>query len=59
MPTLRSTTAKGKGRGTYHFFEAAMDAQMRARRELESDLRKAVGADEFELTTSRRSISDQ
>jgi EAL domain-containing protein (putative c-di-GMP-specific phosphodiesterase class I) len=42
-------TAKGKGRGTYHFFEAAMDAQMRARRELESDLRKAVGAGEFEL----------
>lgn len=41
--------AKGKGRGTHHFFEAAMEVEMRARHELESDLRKGVGTDEFEL----------
>jgi diguanylate cyclase (GGDEF)-like protein len=41
--------AKGDGRGTYHFFEAAMDAQMQERRVLENDLRKALPAGEFEL----------
>jgi diguanylate cyclase (GGDEF)-like protein len=41
--------AKGDGRGTYHFFEAEMDAQMQARRVLENDLRKALPAGEFEL----------
>jgi diguanylate cyclase (GGDEF)-like protein len=41
--------AKGDGRGTYRFFEPEMDAQMQARRELESDLRKALSANEFEL----------
>jgi diguanylate cyclase (GGDEF)-like protein len=41
--------AKGDGRGTYRFFEQEMDAQMQARRELESDLRKALAGGEFEL----------
>ncbi|MEA2988399.1 MAG: hypothetical protein QOG83_1110, partial [Alphaproteobacteria bacterium] len=41
--------AKAEGRGTYHFFQPAMDAQMQARRILELDLRKALAAGEFEL----------
>ncbi len=41
--------AKGEGRGTYHFFQPDMDAQMQERRKLELDLRKALVAGEFEL----------
>jgi diguanylate cyclase (GGDEF)-like protein len=41
--------AKSEGRNTYAFFEAEMDEQMQARRILESDLRKALTAGEFEL----------
>jgi len=41
--------AKAEGRGTYHFFQSDMDAQMQARRSLELDLRKALLAGEFEL----------
>ena len=41
--------AKSQGRGTYHFFQPEMDAQMQARRSLELDLRKALLAGEFEL----------
>ena len=41
--------AKADGRGTYRFFEPAMDARMKARRELEIDLRQALAAGEFEL----------
>jgi diguanylate cyclase (GGDEF)-like protein/PAS domain S-box-containing protein len=41
--------AKGEGRGTYHFFQQEMDAQMQARRCLELDLRKALLAGEFEI----------
>jgi diguanylate cyclase (GGDEF)-like protein/PAS domain S-box-containing protein len=41
--------AKGDGRGTFRFFEAAMDEQMQARRIMEQDLRKALPAGEFEL----------
>src|SRR5581483_11596138 len=41
--------AKSEGRGTYHFFQADMDAQMQARHVLEIDLRKALVAGEFEL----------
>jgi diguanylate cyclase (GGDEF)-like protein len=41
--------AKGDGRGTYRFFELEMDARMKARRDLEMDLRKALGNREFEL----------
>jgi diguanylate cyclase (GGDEF)-like protein len=41
--------AKADGRGTYHFFQAEMDAQMQERRKLELDLRKALLAEQFEL----------
>jgi predicted signal transduction protein with EAL and GGDEF domain len=41
--------AKGDGRGTFRFFETAMDLQMQARRIMEQDLRKALPAGEFEL----------
>jgi predicted signal transduction protein with EAL and GGDEF domain len=41
--------AKEDGRGTYRFFEAAMDARMQARRALELDLRKALVLGEFEM----------
>jgi diguanylate cyclase (GGDEF)-like protein len=41
--------AKGDGRGTFRFFEPAMDLQMQTRRIIEQDLRKALPAEEFEL----------
>jgi diguanylate cyclase (GGDEF)-like protein len=41
--------AKGDGRGTYRFFEPEMDAKMKARRELDMDLRNALANAEFEL----------
>ena len=41
--------AKAEGRGAYRFFEAAMDLRMKARRELESALRRALAAGQFEL----------
>jgi diguanylate cyclase (GGDEF)-like protein len=41
--------AKGDGRGTFRFFELAMDLQMQTRRIMEQDLRKALPAGEFEL----------
>jgi predicted signal transduction protein with EAL and GGDEF domain len=41
--------AKADGRGTYRFFEAAMDMRMKARRELEIALRQALAAGQFEL----------
>jgi diguanylate cyclase (GGDEF)-like protein len=41
--------AKSEGRGTYHFFQPEMDAQMQARHSVEVDLRKALAAEEFEL----------
>ena len=41
--------AKAEGRGTFHFFQPEMDAQMQERRRLELDLRKALIANEFEL----------
>ncbi len=41
--------AKSEGRGTYHFFQPEMDAQMQARHALEVDLRKALAAGDFEL----------
>jgi diguanylate cyclase (GGDEF)-like protein len=42
-------TAKSEGRNRYRFFEAAMEAQARERRELEADLRNAIAREEFEL----------
>ncbi len=41
--------AKADGRGTYRFFEPAMDMRMKARRELEIALRQALAAGQFEL----------
>src|SRR5216683_1866807 len=41
--------AKGDGRGTFRFFEPAMDLQMQTRRIMEQGLRKALPAGEFEL----------
>src|SRR5256885_2626632 len=41
--------AKGDGRGTFRFFEPAMDEQMQARRVMEQDLRKALPAGGFEV----------
>ncbi|WP_375403836.1 putative bifunctional diguanylate cyclase/phosphodiesterase [uncultured Sphingomonas sp.] len=41
--------AKGEGGGTYSFFEPALDAAARARRQLELDLRRAIATGEFTL----------
>jgi diguanylate cyclase (GGDEF)-like protein len=41
--------AKADGRGTYRFFEAEMDARVKARRSMELALRRALDAGEFEL----------
>jgi diguanylate cyclase (GGDEF)-like protein len=41
--------AKADGRGTYRFFEPEMDTRMKARRDLELDLRNALANKEFEL----------
>ena len=41
--------AKADGRGTWRFFEAAMDVSLQARRALELDLREALVREEFEL----------
>jgi EAL domain-containing protein (putative c-di-GMP-specific phosphodiesterase class I) len=39
---LAMYAAKSAGRRTYRFFEPAMDAQVKARRKLETDLRQAI-----------------
>ncbi|NLH80186.1 MAG: EAL domain-containing protein [Phyllobacteriaceae bacterium] len=41
--------AKSEGRGVARFFEPAMDAGLKSRRELEVDLRVALEKDQFEL----------
>jgi len=41
--------AKSSGRGSYHFFQPEMDAQMQERHALEVDLRKAIALGEFEV----------
>jgi diguanylate cyclase (GGDEF)-like protein len=41
--------AKADGRGTFRFFEARMDAEVRARRQLEKDLRESLTRGDFEL----------
>jgi diguanylate cyclase (GGDEF)-like protein/PAS domain S-box-containing protein len=41
--------AKSSGRGSYHFFQPEMDAQMQERHALEVDLRKAIAHGEFEV----------
>ena len=41
--------AKGSGRGGWSFFDEEMDLELRKRRALEHDLKRAVAAGEFEL----------
>ena len=41
--------AKSAGRRTWRFFEPAMDANVRARRQLEIDLRKAIADGALEV----------
>jgi EAL domain-containing protein (putative c-di-GMP-specific phosphodiesterase class I) len=41
--------AKSEGRGTYRFFDPAMDADVRIRVALTDELRKAIGCDQFFL----------
>jgi diguanylate cyclase (GGDEF)-like protein len=41
--------AKSEGRNRFRFFESAMEAEGRQRRELEADMRKALAREEFEL----------
>ncbi|WP_243369350.1 putative bifunctional diguanylate cyclase/phosphodiesterase [Microvirga solisilvae] len=41
--------AKADGRATFRFFEPEMDAELQARRSVETDLRKALANREFEL----------
>ena len=42
-------SAKADGRGTCRFFEAEMDARIKARRRLEVDLRAAIAGKQFEM----------
>ncbi len=46
---LAMYAAKAEGRRTYRFFDPGMDAQARARRELEVDLRQAITAGALEV----------
>src|SRR5262249_30193217 len=46
---LAMYAAKAAGRRTYRFFEPGMDAQVRARRLLETDLRQALSDGGFEV----------
>jgi diguanylate cyclase (GGDEF)-like protein/PAS domain S-box-containing protein len=46
---LAMYAAKGAGRRTYRFFEPDMEAEVRARRGLEMDLRRALVDGEFEV----------
>jgi diguanylate cyclase (GGDEF)-like protein len=41
--------SKSEGRNRYRFFESAMEAEARDRRELEEDMRRALLREEFEL----------
>jgi diguanylate cyclase (GGDEF)-like protein len=41
--------AKGEGRGTFRFFEAAMHARLRERKAMEADLRAAIAQAAFRL----------
>ena len=41
--------AKAKGRGSFSFYDVAMDQQMQARRELTRDLREAIATDQMTL----------
>ncbi len=41
--------SKAEGRNNYHFYVAAMDAEVQARKVIERDLRLALGTDQLEL----------
>lgn len=41
--------SKGEGRNNYHFYVAAMDAEVQARKVMEHDLRNALGAEQMDL----------
>ena len=41
--------AKGGGRGTYHFYERGLDADLQERRSIETAMRSALPDDEFRL----------
>lgn len=43
------TLAKSRSRNRYQFFVASVDSEMRRRRELDKDLREALGRHEFQL----------
>ncbi|RMP63495.1 hypothetical protein ALQ18_03732 [Pseudomonas marginalis pv. marginalis] len=43
------TLAKSRSRNRYQFYIASVDSEMRRRRELEKDLREALGRDQFYL----------
>jgi predicted signal transduction protein with EAL and GGDEF domain len=47
--------AKEIGRDNYAFFTERMDAEIRDKLAIQSQLRGAIARDEFEVTTSRRS----
>ena len=49
MADMALYRAKADGRGVFRMFEPGMDTRMQARRVLESDLRRAVQAQEFEV----------
>ena len=49
MADMALYRAKADGRGVFRMFEPGMDTKMQGRRVLESDLRRAVQAQEFEL----------
>ena len=49
MADMALYRAKAEGRGTARFFKPEMDLELRARRTLELDLRRAVAMNEFEL----------
>ncbi len=46
--------AKGAGRGTVCFFKPEVDARLKARRDIESDLRRAIMEGELQLLLSAR-----
>jgi len=41
--------AKASGRGSYHFYKEELDVRMKARHQVEADLRAALAAEQFEL----------
>ncbi|MFO1108641.1 MAG: EAL domain-containing protein [Bradyrhizobium sp.] len=46
---LAMYAAKAEGRRTHRYFEPVMDAQVRARRQLEIELRQAIAGSDFEV----------